>query len=176
MVQQAVDKVQVVKQRLKAAQDRYKSYADQRRRPLEFKVGDHVFLRVSPTKGIHRFGVKGKLSPRYIGPYEILERIGPVAYRLALPPNLSEVHIVFHVSQLRKCIVDPEAVIETNQPELQPNLVLPEHPVKILDRGEKVLRRKKIPVVKILWSGQTEREATWETEESMRRRYPQLFE
>ena len=160
---------------MKAAQDRYKSYADQRRRPLEFEVGDHVFLRVSPTKGVYRFGIKGKLSPRYIGPYEILERIGPVAYRLALPPSLSGVHDVFHISQLRKCISDPDAVINTNQPEVQPNLTIAERPIRILDRSDKVLRKKTIPFVKVQWSGQSRHEATWETEESMKTRHPELF-
>ena len=116
-----------------------------------------------------------RVGCRYIGPYEILERIGPVAYRLALPPSLAGVHNVFHVPQLRKCIYDPDAVIETNQPEVQPNLTILERPVRILDRAEKVLRRKTTPVVKVLWSGQTEREATWETEDSMRRHYPELF-
>ena len=88
----------MIKQRMKIAQYRYKSYADKRRKPLEFEVGDHVFLKVSPTKGVVRFGVRGKLNPRYIGPYDVLERIGPVAYRLALPPSLAGVHNVFHVS------------------------------------------------------------------------------
>ena len=113
---------------------------------------------------------------RYIGPYQILERIVPVAYRLTLPPSLSKVHDVFHVSQLQKCVVDPDAVVETHQPEVWPNLTAAEHPMKILDHVEKALRNKVIPYVKVLWSGQTEREATWEIEESMRRKYPELFE
>ena len=105
----------------------------------------------------------------------MLERIGPVAYRLALPPSLAGVHNVFHVSQLRKCLSDPDAVIEASQPEVRPDLTIPERPVKILDRAEKVLRRKTIPVVKVLWSGQAGCEATWETEESMRQKYLELF-
>ena len=126
--------------------------------------------------GVFRFGVKGKLNPRYIGPFEILERIGAVAYRLALPPSLSGVHDVFHVSQLRKCISDPDAVIDTHQPKIQPNLTIIERPIKIIDRMEKTLRRKTISFVKVQWSGQTEREATWETEDLMRQKYPELFE
>ena len=165
-----------MKQRMKAAQDRYKSYAGQRRRPLEFEVGDRVFLRVSPVKGVHRFGVKGKLSPRYIGPYEIVERIGPVAYRLALPPSLSEVHNVFHISQLRKCLSDPEAVIEAEQPEIRSDLTTVEQPVEILDRAEKTLRNKVIPVVKVLWSGSAGQQTTWEIESSMKQKYPALFQ
>ena len=176
MVQEANDNIQVIKQRMKVAQDRYKSYADQKRRPLEFQVGDHVFLKVSPTKGVIRFGVKGKLNPRYIGPYEILEKIGPLAYRLALPSSLSGVHDVFHISQLRKCVSDPDAVIDTNQPEVRPNLTIAERPLKIIDEMERHLRNKTIKFVKVQWSGQSEREATWETENSMRQKYPELFE
>jgi len=110
-----------------------------------------------------------------VGPYEILERIGPVAYRLALPPSLAGVHNVFHVSLLRKCISDPDAVIEMNQPEVQPNLTYAERPVRIVDHKEKVLRNKTIKYVRVMWSGQTEREATWELEDAMREKYPELF-
>ena len=98
-----------------------------------------------------------------------------MAYRLALPSSLSEVHDVFHVSQLRKCVADLNTIVETHQSEVRPNLTVAEHPVKILDHAEKALRNKVTPYVKVLWSGQTEREATWETEESMRRKYPELF-
>ena len=101
LVQDTVDKVKIVKSKLKASQDRQKSYADQHRRDMEYEVGDKVFLQVSPWKGIIRFGKKGKLSPRYIGPYEILEKVGLLAYRLALPPELSQIHDVFNVSMLR---------------------------------------------------------------------------
>ncbi|XP_057533078.1 uncharacterized protein LOC130810976 [Amaranthus tricolor] len=107
---------------MKAAQDRQKSYADLRRKPLAFEVGDKVLLKVSPMKGVMRFGKKGKLSPKYIGPYEILERIGTVAYRSTLPPELSKVHDVFHVSQLRRYISDPSHVIPTESVEVEPNL------------------------------------------------------
>ena len=160
---------------MKAAQDRYKSYADKRRRPLEFQVGDHVFLRVSPTKGVVRFGVRGKLNPRYIGPFDVLERIGPVAYQIALPPSLAGVHDVFHVSQLRKCLAEADAVIDMHQPEIRPNLTLPEKPKRILDRKEKVLRNKTIKYVKVLWNDQTE-EATWELKEQMKQKHPELFD
>ena len=107
LIQATTDKVKVIQERMKAAQSRQKSYADQRRRPLEFRVGDHVFLRVSPTKGIARFGKAGKLSLRYIGPYPITQRVGEVAYQLELPTELQRVHNVFHVLQLRKYISDP---------------------------------------------------------------------
>ena len=100
-------KVELIRKRLLKAQSRQKSYADTRQRPLEFEVGDHVFLKVMPKRGVIRFGKQGKLSSRYIGPFEVLERVGIVAYRLALPPSLSSVHDVFHVSMLRKYTLDP---------------------------------------------------------------------
>ena len=106
IMQQYTDKVDLICRRLVTAQSRWKSYADQRQSPLEFLVGDHVFLNVSPTKGVMRFGRCRKLSPYYIGPYHITKRAGKVAYRLALPPELSTVHIVFHVSMLSKCLAD----------------------------------------------------------------------
>ncbi|GKV48019.1 hypothetical protein SLEP1_g54860 [Rubroshorea leprosula] len=128
-VQQTTEKVKLIQQRLKVAQDRQKSYADNRRRPLEFEVGDRVFLKVSPTKGVYRFGLKGKLSLRYIGPFEILERVGEVAYRIALPPELSNVHNVFHVSVLRKYEPDPSHVINYEPLELKEDLNYTEQPV-----------------------------------------------
>ena len=102
LIDQTIEIVQQIRERVRAAQDRQKSYADVRRRPLMFNIGDHVFLKVSPLKGNLRFGQKGKLTPRYIGPFEILQKVGPVAYRLALPPALQGIHDVFHVSQLRQ--------------------------------------------------------------------------
>ena len=111
IVQITVDKIQIVKQCMKATQDRQKSYADLHRRDIEYVVGDQVFLKVSPWKGILRFGRHGKLSPRYIGPYEVIERVGPLAYKLALPPELSQIHNVFHVSMLRRYRSDPRHVL-----------------------------------------------------------------
>ena len=108
---------------------------------------------------------------RHIGPFEVLERIELVAYRLALPPSLAGVHNVFNVSQLRKCLANPDAVLEVSQPKVRLDLKILKHPMKILDHAEKVLRCKTIPVVKVLWSGQVGCEATWETEDSMRRKY-----
>ena len=141
---------------------------------FEFEVGEHVFLKVSPVKGVVRFGIKGKLNPRYVGPYEILERIGPVAYRLALPPSLLEIHDAFYVSQLRKCLASPESMLEAHPPELKPNLSYVEKPVRVLDHKEKVLRTKIIRYVKVLWNGQTG-EATWELEDEMKKKHPELF-
>ena len=118
-------------------------------RPLEFEVGDSVFLKVSLSKGIMRFGKKGKLSPCFIGPFEILERVGDVTYRLALPPQLSGIHNVFHISMLRRYNPDPSHVIEYEALDIQGDMSYVEKPIRILDRKERVLRTKKIPLVKI---------------------------
>ena len=176
LIQEAIEKVKVIKDRLVTAQSRQKSYADQRRRPLEFSVGEHVFLRVSPMKGILRFGKKGKLSPRFIGPFEILEKIGQVAYRLALPPNLSGVHPVFHVSMLRKYVHDPSHIIQHQTVQLDENLSYTEQPRAIVDRRLKRLRSKDVASVKVVWQGPSGEEMTWEPESIMREKYPHLFE
>lgn len=175
IVQITNEKICQIRQRLKEVQDRQKSYADKRRRDLEFESGDHVFLKVSPMRKVIRFGRKGKLSPRYIGPYQISDRVGPVAYRIALPIELSRLHDVFHVSQLRKYVADPTHVITIEPMQLQADLSYDEHPVRILDTKEKVLRNKTVKLLKILWRSHTTEEATWETEEEMLRSYPHLF-
>jgi hypothetical protein len=176
MIEETANTVQLIQARMKAAQDRQKSYADRKRRKLEFAVGDKVLLKVSPTRGITRFGKGGKLNPKYIGPFEILERVGEVAYRLALPPNLSRVHNVFHVSQLRPYIPDASHVIHHEPLQLQEDLSYREQPVRILGYKEKILRNRTIPLVKVLWSNHTSEEATWETEQDMKTKYPYLFE
>ena len=175
LIQEATDKIRLIQTRMKTAQSRQKSYADRRRRPLEFQVGEHVFLKVSPTKGVMRFGQTGKLCPRYIGPYEILERINEVAYRLALPTDLDRVHNVFHVSMLRKYIPDPSHVIRHEPLQLRDDLTYEEKPIEILDRKEKQLRSKVIHMVKVLWANHTSSEATWEVENQMKEKYPHLF-
>nr|GFB24432.1 hypothetical protein [Tanacetum cinerariifolium] len=138
----------------------------------EFQVGDRVFLKVSPIRGVKRFGIKGKLSNLFIGPFEILERIGEVSYRLALPPQLSHVHDVFHVSLLRGYYYHPLHVASYPFDQIQPDMSLSEEPESILDRQERVMRNKTIPFVKIIWKNHPEHEATWETKESMRASYP----
>ncbi|WVZ80648.1 hypothetical protein U9M48_028107 [Paspalum notatum var. saurae] len=149
-----------------------KSYSDKRRRPLVFEKDDHVYLRVSPMKGVHRFGVKGKLAPRYVGPFKITEQCGPVAYRLELPPHLAAVHDVFHVSQLKKCLRVPEEVIDTSQIQIQPDLTYEEKPIKILDQKQRSTRRRTINFYKVQWSNHSEEEATWEQEEFLQTKYP----
>ncbi|WVZ97053.1 hypothetical protein U9M48_042617, partial [Paspalum notatum var. saurae] len=149
-----------------------KSYSDRRRRPLVIEKDDHVYLRVSPMKGVHRIGVKGKLALRYVGPFKITEQCGPVAYRLELPPHLVAVHDVFHVSQLKKCLRVREEVIDTSQIQIGPYLTYEEKPIKILDHKQRSTRRKTINFYKVQWSNHSEEEATWEQEEYLRTKYP----
>ncbi|WVZ71131.1 hypothetical protein U9M48_019751 [Paspalum notatum var. saurae] len=134
LVTQAEKQVKFIHANLKRAQSRQKSYSDKRRRPLVFEEGDYVYFRVSPMKGVHRFGVKGKLALRYVGPFKITERCGPVAYRLELLPHLAAIHDVFHVSQLKKCLRVPEEVVDTSQIQIEPDLTYEEKPIKILDQ------------------------------------------
>jgi hypothetical protein len=157
------------------AQSRQKSYADVRRRDLEFAVGDEVLLKVSSTKGIVRFGIKGKLSPRYIGSYLITAQVGSLAYRIQLPESMAGVHPVFHISILRKYIRDLELKIEVDPIIIQQDLTIDAQPVRVLEFSKRVIRNRTIKYVKILWSNQTEREATWEVESTMRNKYPDLF-
>ena len=175
LVQITTDNLQVVRANLKTAQDRQKSYANLKRIDIKYEKGEKVFLKVSPWKGVLRFGKRGKLSPRYIGPYEVIERIGPVAYRLALPPKLAGIHDVFHVSMLRRYRSDPSHTLQKLPVELKENLSYIEEPVSILARDRKVLRNKVIPLVKVLWKNHYEEEATWEREEDTKQKYPELL-
>jgi hypothetical protein len=138
MVKETEEKVRRIIHNLKEAQARQKSYADQRRTPLYFLVGDYVYLKVSPKKGVSCFRVKGKLAPWYIGPFPILEQCGPVAYRLQLPETLSAVHNVFHMSQLKKCLRVPDQTIEVTDVALEPNLTYSEHPIRVLDQKDRI--------------------------------------
>ncbi|GKC14305.1 putative nucleotidyltransferase, ribonuclease H [Tanacetum coccineum] len=149
--------------------------ADRHRRALEFKPGDRVFLKVSPCRGVRRFGLKGKLSPRFIGPFEILDRVGEVSYRLALPPQLSRVHNVFHVSLLRGYNYHSYHVVQYPFDKIREDLSFAEELEAILDSQERVMRKKTIPLVKVLWKNHPAREATWENEEMMRADYPHFF-
>ncbi|XP_017609413.1 uncharacterized protein LOC108455351 [Gossypium arboreum] len=153
--------------RLKAASDKQKLYVDLKRKEIEFAMGDLVFLKVLPWKKILRFGRKGKLSLRFIRPHHVLKRIGPVVYQLELPLKLDRIHNVFHVSKLRRYRFDPTHIVSTEEVEVRPYLTFEEEPVKILDRDVKVLRRKSIPLVKVLWRNHNSEESTWETEEAM---------
>lgn len=125
--------------------------------------------------GVTRFGAKGKLSPRFVGPFEILKRVAPVAYQIALPPALSDVHDVFHVSQLRKYVHDPSHVVDFGQLNLKADLSYVEEPVQVVERKDKLLRNRTIPLVHVLWKNHAVEESTWELESEMREKYPSLF-
>ena len=159
----------------KGSWDEHLPLVDVRRRPLEFEVGDHVFLKVMPKRGVVKFGKRRKLSPRFIGPFEILERIGAVAYRLALPPSMSGVHEVFHVSMLRKYTPDPAHVVDWGQIEVDTDGTFEEGPVCIVDSRDQVLWRKTVRLVLVLWRHYGVEEYTWEREDTMRATYPFLF-
>jgi len=176
LIEKTVEAIDKIRLRIKAAQDRQKSYADQRRKDLEFEIGEKVFLKVAPMKGTIRFGKRGKLRPRFIGPFEILEKVGNVAYRLALPPELSAVHNVFHVSLLRKYIHDPSHVVNFQTISIQRNLSYEETPMCIIERKVHALRNKEIPLVKVQWGRQDSDEATWEKEEEILARYPDILD
>ncbi|GJS88480.1 putative reverse transcriptase domain-containing protein [Tanacetum coccineum] len=175
LVQETIDKVVLIKEKLKAARDRQKSYADNRRKPLEFEVGDQVLLKVSPWKGVICFGKKGKLAPRYVGPFEIPERVSPVACRLRLSEELSSVHDTFHMSNLKKCLADANLHVPLDEIKIDKTLRFVEEPVKIMDREVRSLKRSKISLVKVCWNSKHGPEFTWEREDHMKSKYPQLF-
>ncbi|XP_058761197.1 uncharacterized protein LOC131634544 [Vicia villosa] len=175
IIQETTDKVKMIQNNLKKAQDRQKNYADKRRRPLEFEVGDHVYLKVTPRLRLGGPFKTRKLSPRYVGPYQIMSRVGEVAYQLALPPSLSGLHDVFHVSQLRKFVPDTFHPILPDPVEVEPDLSYDPQPCRILERASKSLRSKEIPIVKVMWDEARPEEATWELESEMRESYPHLF-
>jgi hypothetical protein len=155
---EAKENIKMVRENLKAAQSKQRSYDDTRRRELSFEVGDYVYLKVSPIRGTKRFGVKGKLAPRYIGSYQIEARRGEVAYQLSLPENLSAVHDVFHVSQLKKCLRVPEEQLPTKDFEVQEDLTYIEKPTQILETANQVTRRNTIRMCKVKWCHHSEEE------------------
>jgi hypothetical protein len=171
----AEEQVQMVHESLKVAQSWQKSYADKRRRDLSFEIGDFVYLKVSPMRGTRRFMVKGKLAPRYLRPFKIIDRKGQVAYQLELPSQLSEVHDVFHVPQLKKCLRVWEEQLPMEYLDVGGDLTYSERPIKILDTAERVTRSKVIKMCKVQWSHHTKDEATWEHEEELKADYPKLF-
>ncbi|KAD6796253.1 hypothetical protein E3N88_07149 [Mikania micrantha] len=175
LIQETTDKIAQIQRRLQATRSRQKSYADKRRKPLKFQVGDRVMLKVSPWKGVVRFGKKGKLAPSYVGPFEIIERIDPVAYQLRLPVELRGVHDVFHVSNLKKCLADESLVIRIEEIQVDEQLHFIEEPLEIMDRKVKQLRRSRIPIVKVRWNSKRGPEFTWEREDHMKSKYPHLF-
>jgi hypothetical protein len=175
ILQEAEKQVHIVRENLQVAQSRQKSYADHRRRELNFEVGDFVYLKVLPMRGLHRFKVRGKLAPRFIGSFKILEKKGEVAYQLELPPQLSDVHDVFYVSQLKKCLRVPKEQLPMEDWEAKEDLSYQECPVKILETSERVTQNKKIRMYKVQWSHHTEEEGTWEIEEELKVEFPSFF-
>jgi len=175
VVQETAKKVKMIQEKMKASQSRQKSYHDNRRKDIEFKVGDHVFLRVNPVTGVGRALKCRKLTQRFVGPFEIVEKIGAVPYRIALPPSLSNLHDVFHVSQLRKYVYDESHVIQVDELEVRDNLTVETWPVRIEDREVKRLRGNKIVLMKLIWVGPIGESATWESESRMKISYPELF-
>ncbi|GJR16148.1 putative reverse transcriptase domain-containing protein [Tanacetum coccineum] len=175
LIQETTEKIVLIKQRMQAAQDRQKSYADRKRKPMEFEIGDRVMLKVSPWKGVVRFGKRGKLNPRYVGPFKVLAKVGKVAYRLELPQELSRVHHTFHVSNLKKCYADEPLVMPLEGIHVDDKLQFVEEPVEIMEREIKRLKRSRIPLVKVRWNSRRGPEFTWEREDSFKQKYPQLF-
>nr|GEV58049.1 putative reverse transcriptase domain-containing protein [Tanacetum cinerariifolium] len=168
LVQETTDKVVLVKENPKAVRDRQKSYVAYGRKSIEFEVGDQVLLRVSPWKGVVRFGRKGKLASRHVGPFEILKRIGLVAYRLRLPEELNNVHDTFHVSNLKKCLANANLHVPLDEIEVDKILCFGEEPVDIMEREIKKLKRRKITLMKVKRNSKRGPEFTWEHEDQMR--------
>ncbi|GJT39635.1 putative reverse transcriptase domain-containing protein [Tanacetum coccineum] len=174
-ISSTTEKIIQIKSRIQAARDRQKSYADVRRKPLEFQVGDKVMLKVLSWKGVIRFGKWERLNPRYIGPFKILEKVRTVAYRLEIPQQLSKVHSTFHVSNLKKCLFDESLVIPFDEIQVDDKLHFVEEHVEIMDRGVKRLKQIRIPIVKVRWNSRRGPEFTWEREDHFRTKYPHLF-
>ncbi|GJR01338.1 putative reverse transcriptase domain-containing protein [Tanacetum coccineum] len=168
-LQETTNKVVLIKERLKAASDRQKSYAVNRRKPLEFEVGDQVLLKVSPWKGTVHFGKKGKLAPRYVRPFEILQRIGSVAYRLQFSQELSGLHDTYHMLNLKKCLADANLHVPLEEIMIEKTLCFVDQPVEIMDRDIKWLKRSKILIVKVHWNSKRG------PEDYMKTKYPHLF-
>nr|GEV60622.1 putative reverse transcriptase domain-containing protein [Tanacetum cinerariifolium] len=152
LIQETTEKIVLIKQRIQAAQDRQKSYADLKRKPMEFEAGDRVMLKVSPWKGVVRFGKRGKLNPRYVGPFKVLAKVGIVSYRLELPQELSRVHHTFHVSNLKKCYADEPLVMPLEGIHVDDRLQFVEEPIEIMEREIKRFKRSRIPLVKVRWN------------------------
>nr|GFA67560.1 putative reverse transcriptase domain-containing protein [Tanacetum cinerariifolium] len=175
LIQETTEKIVKIKQRMQAARDRQKSYADLKRKPMEFQVGDKVMLKVSPWKGVVRFGKRGKLNPRYVGPFKVLEIVGDVAYKLDLPEELSRIHNTFHVSNLKKCHADEPLAVPLDGLHFDDKLHFVEEQVEIMDREVKRLKRSRILLVKVQWNSKRGPKFTWEREDQFRKKYTHLF-
>ncbi|GJT86714.1 putative reverse transcriptase domain-containing protein [Tanacetum coccineum] len=176
MIRETTKMIVQIKNRLLATCSRQKSYAGVRRKPLEFEVGGKVMLKVSPWKGVVQFGKRGKLSPRYIGPFKILSRVGPEAYKLKLPRELQGVYNTFHDSNLKKCLSDEDLIIPLDEVRIDEKFYFIKEPIEIMDREVKQLKQSRIPIVKIRWNPSRGPEYTWEWEDQMWKKYPHLFD
>nr|GEV76940.1 putative reverse transcriptase domain-containing protein [Tanacetum cinerariifolium] len=174
-IRDTTEKIVQIKNRLLATRSRQKSYANKRAKPLEFEVGDMVLLKVSPWKGVVRFGKRKKLSPCYIRPFKILARVGHVAYTLELPEELKGIHSTFHVSNLKKCLAEGDVVIPMDKIQLDDKFHMIEEPVEVVDKEVKRLRKSRIPIVKVHWNSQRGPEYTWERKDQTKKKYPHLF-
>ncbi|GJR69766.1 putative reverse transcriptase domain-containing protein [Tanacetum coccineum] len=175
IVHETTEKIIQIKKRIQAAHDRQRSYADRRRKPLEFEIGDKVMLKVSSWKGVIRFGKRGKLNALYIRHFKILAKVGTVAYRLELPEQLSRVHSTFHVSNLKKCFVDEPLAVSLYEIQIYDKLNFIEEPIEIMDREVKRLKQSCIPIVKVCWNSRRGPKFTWERVDQMKKKYPHLF-
>ncbi|GJU63348.1 hypothetical protein Tco_1245183 [Tanacetum coccineum] len=175
LVRETTEKIIQIKQRMQTARDRQKSYADKKRKPMDFQVGDKVMLKVSPWKGVVRFGKRGKLNPRYVRPFKVLEKVRAVAYKLELPQELSRVHNTFHVSNLKRCYSDDPLTVPLDGLHVDDKLQFVEEPVEIMDREVKQLRHSRVPIVKVRWNSKRGPEFTWEREDQFKKKYPHLF-
>ncbi|GKD85432.1 hypothetical protein Tco_1356586, partial [Tanacetum coccineum] len=164
-----------IKQRIQAARDRQKSYADLKRKPMEFRAGDRVTLKVSPWKRVAHFDKRGKLNPRYVGPFKVLAKVGAVAYKLELPQELSRVHSTFHVSNLKKCYSDEPLAISLDGLHINDKLRFVEERVEIMDREVKRLKHSRILIVKVRWNSRRGPEFTCEREDQLQKKYSHLF-
>jgi len=172
----AEEQVRKIRDNMRVAQSRQRSYANTRRRDLAFEIGDCVYLKVSPMRSVERFNMKGKLAPRYVGPFRILRRCGEVAYQLELPVSMSGIHDVFHVSQLKKWLRVHEEQILLEELTVEGDLTYEEYPIKILETSETVTRSRVIKMCKVQWHRYKEEEATLEREDELKQSYPYLFE
>ncbi|GJW26303.1 putative reverse transcriptase domain-containing protein [Tanacetum coccineum] len=174
IIHETTEKIVQIRQRLQAARDRQRSYANVRRKPLEFQVGDRVMLKVSPRKGVIRFGKRGKLNPRYIRPFKILDRVGPVPYTLELPDRLVLSTVIFNVL-IKEMLSDESLVILMKEIRFDDKLNFVEEPIEIMEREVKQLRQSRIPIVKVRWNSKRGPEFTWEREDQIRAKYLHLF-
>nr|GEY89693.1 putative reverse transcriptase domain-containing protein [Tanacetum cinerariifolium] len=175
LIQETTENIVMIKQRMQAAQDRQKDYADRKRKPMEFEIGDRVMLKVSPWKGVVRFGKQGKLNSRYVGPFKVLDKVGKVAYKLELPQELSRVHHTFNVSIFKKCYSDEPLVMPLEGVHIDDTLQFVEEPVEIMKREIKRLKQSRIPLAKVRWNSRRGPEFTWKREDSFKKKYPHLF-